>query len=101
MSENTTEPRSLLDICREIQETWVNAKTGQTQIRPDGPGFGAVPYFEAMFSMARWGTEGPNDMYGADDLRGIVIYFLSNASSFRGETAKRIKAELKRKYNIK
>lgn len=98
MSENT--PRSLLDICREIQETWVN-KDGRTQIRRDGPGYGAEPYFEAMVEMARAGLEGPKDKYFEDDLKGVVIYFLSNASSFRGEAAKRIKAELKLKYGIK
>lgn len=100
MSENTTEPRPLLDIVQEIRQDWVN-KDGLTQIRPDGPGFGAEPYFEAMFSMARRGTEGPKDMYGADDLRSIVIYFLSNATTWRGPVAKRVKAELKKKYGIK
>jgi hypothetical protein len=35
------------------------------------------------------------DAYGADDGRTVVLYFLSNASTWRGETAKRIKAELK------
>jgi hypothetical protein len=36
-----------------------------------------------------------NDNYGWDSGKMIVLYFLSNASTWRGETAKRIKAELK------
>lgn len=36
-----------------------------------------------------------NDCYGYDDARSIVLYFLCNAKSWRGDTAKRIKAELK------
>ena len=35
------------------------------------------------------------DAYGYDDGRSIVMYFLANASTWRGETAKRVKAELK------
>jgi hypothetical protein len=30
-----------------------------------------------------------------DDARSILVYFLSNASSWRGDTAKAIKAEIK------
>ena len=50
----------------------------------------ARPYVNAMLSLRR-----VNDSYGCDDARGIILYFLSNAGSWRGETAKRIKAELK------
>jgi hypothetical protein len=35
------------------------------------------------------------DRFGHDDARGLVLYFLSNAGSWRGPVAKRIKAELK------
>jgi len=99
MSENTS-PRRLLDICREIQETWVN-KDGITQIRGDGPGYGAEPYFKAMVELGRAGLESPEDNYYNDKARDVVIYFLSNATSFRGDVARRIKAELKAKYGIK
>jgi hypothetical protein len=34
------------------------------------------------------------DSYGCDDARGIVLYFLSNARTWKGETARRVKAEL-------
>jgi hypothetical protein len=42
-----------------------------------------------------------SDHYYADDARSIVIYFLSNASSWRGPVAKAVKAELKRRLNAR
>ena len=53
--------------------------------------FGAVPYLDAMSSMSS-----PKDKYGYDDGKSIVLYFLSNATTWRGPVAKTIKAELKR-----
>jgi len=35
------------------------------------------------------------DGYGMDDGDGLVRYFLANARTWRGEVAKRVKAELK------
>jgi len=35
------------------------------------------------------------DNYGYDSGTSVVAYFLSNASSWKGETARRIKKELK------
>jgi hypothetical protein len=52
--------------------------------------FGAVPYLRALSSL-----DSIDDKYGQDDARGIVLYFLSNTQTWRGETARRIKAELK------
>ena len=54
------------------------------------PYFGAVPYLNAMRELHT-----VNDMYMYDDGKSIVRYFLANASTFRGEDAKRIKSELK------
>ena len=70
--------RAIRDIAGEIRESWSN------------PYFGAIPYIDAMDSLVNIG-----DMYGCDSARSIVLYFLSNARGWRGETAKRIKAELK------
>jgi hypothetical protein len=36
-----------------------------------------------------------------DTAKSIVLYFLSNASSWRGEKAKSIKAELKKMVGLK
>ena len=54
------------------------------------PYFGAVPYLEAMKSLS-----GPSDNFGFDSGKEIVLYFLANASGWRGDDARRIKAELK------
>ena len=51
--------------------------------------FGAVPYLNAMYSL-----ETINDYYGCDSAKSIIIYFLANAKSWRGEKARAIKARL-------
>lgn len=70
--------RNLSEIAQEIRKEWPNAN------------YAAVPYLDAMRSMAS-----VNDTYGLDDGKTIVLYFLANAGTWRGEAAKRIKAELK------
>ncbi len=54
--------------------------------------FAARPYLDAMASL-----ETLADKYGADDGKSIVAYFLNNAATWRGDVAKVIKAELKRR----
>lgn len=76
MSKN--EVRPLHQIANEIGKLWPKMF------------FGAVPYWQAMRALDKI-----TDKYGADDARSIVLYFLSNATTWRGEDAKRIKAELK------
>lgn len=71
-------PRSLWAIAREIKRLWTK------------PYFGAVPYIQAMIYLESVGC-----YYGSDRGEDIVRYFLANASTWRGEDAKRIKAELK------
>jgi hypothetical protein len=73
-----TMPRSIASIAQEIRRDWTK------------PYFGAVPYLQAMYSL-----DDITDDYGADSGKSIVLYFLSNASTWKGETARRIKAELK------
>jgi hypothetical protein len=70
--------RSLRDIALDVRAHWPK------------PYFGAVPYLEALLDIERI-----TDHYGADDAASIVRYFLSNATAWRGEDARRIKAELK------
>lgn len=74
--ENTARP--LYSIAAEIRHDWLKVN------------YAAKPYLDAMATL-----ESASDSYGHDTARSIVLYFLSNASSWRGETAKRIKAELK------
>lgn len=70
--------RHLHEIAREIKRVWAK------------PFFGAVPYLQAMATMHT-----AEEDYGADDGKSIVLYFLANANTWRGEDARRIKAELK------
>jgi hypothetical protein len=70
--------RPLHEIAAEIKKDW----------RPMY--FGAVPYVDAMQDLAS-----PDENFGADSGKSIVLYFLSNAQTWRGETARRVKAELK------
>ena len=52
--------------------------------------FGAVPYVDAMQHLSS-----VDDAYGYNNGRYLVNYFLANASLWKGETARKIKAELK------
>lgn len=52
----------------------------------------ARPYLDAMFSL-----ENISDHYYLDSGLDIVTYFLSNARSWRGDQARKIKAELNRR----
>lgn len=70
--------RSIKIIAQEIRADWTR------------PYFGAVPYLEAMGDLDKI-----TDPYYADSARSIVRYFLANAGTWRGETARRVKAELK------
>ena len=70
--------RTLDVIARDISRDWQK------------PYFGAVPYIDAMHSLRTIG-----DRYYFDDAESIVRYFLANASSWKGDTARAIKAELK------
>lgn len=73
-----TEHRPLWIIAREIRTDWKK------------PYFGAFPYLEAMAAL--------NSIHGAyyeDSAKSIVAYFLANANTWRGDTARRVKAELK------
>ena len=71
--------RSLSRIAQEIYADW-GSKVN----------FAAKPYLRAMLSL-----HSIHDHYGYDDAKGIVIYFLANAGTWRGEKARAIKAELK------
>lgn len=70
--------RQISDIASDIYSAWPNVY------------FGAKPYLSAMLSLST-----VNDNYGMDSARSIINYFLGNASTFRGEEAKRLKNELK------
>jgi hypothetical protein len=84
MSETKTAkvPRPIYEIAREIRDDW--SKQGK------GVNYAAKPYLEAMFSLNKI-----TDNYMLDSGQSVVIYFLCNASTYRGDTARRLKEELK------
>ena len=75
MQANTVRPLSA--IARDIKRTWSKVY------------FGAVPYLDAMLSLGAI-----HENFYNDSGRSIVAYFLSNATTWRGDDARRIKAEL-------
>ena len=70
--------RPISTIAREIKSDWKKVY------------FGAVPYLDAMQSL-----NSIDDNYMYDTGKSVVRYFLANAGTWRGETARRVKAELK------
>ena len=70
--------RSISDIALEIKKDWGNVSPF------------AAPYLTAMYCLTN-----VTDKYQLDDGKTIIAYFLSNAGTWKGETAKRIKAELR------
>jgi len=76
--------RPLYVIARDIYKIWPKVN------------YAAKPYLEAMADLTSI-----EDKYGYDNARSIVLYFLSNASSFRGDDAKALKLELKSIAGIK
>lgn len=57
--------------------------------------FGAVPYWEAM--TVCYQVDPKQWQFGWDSGKSIILYFLSNARTWKGETARAVKAELKRR----
>jgi hypothetical protein len=69
----------------QIKEIAVLIETDWVKMSPH-----ASPFVDAMFSLATI-----NDKFYADSGMYVVSYFLSNAGTWKGETAKLVKAELK------
>ena len=76
--KTTKAKRPIYQIAKEIRDDW----------KPVSPH--ARPYLEAMFFLYD-----VSDYFFSDSGKSVILYFLSNASTWRGETARRIKEELK------
>ena len=70
--------RALYEIAAEIRRCWPKVS------------YSAEPYLEALA-----GLQSVQSRYGYDTGEEIVIYFLANANGWRGEDARRLKAELR------
>ena len=78
------ERRPIHVIARDIESNWPK------------PYFGAVPYINAMHMLVTL-----DDRYLLDSARSVVLHFLTNAQSWRGADARRVKAELKRMMKLR
>lgn len=74
------EQMSLRQLAMVIEQSWV-------KMSPH-----AVPYVAAMRQL-----ETIRDKFGFDDGESVVRYFLVNATTWRGEVARNVKAELNRR----
>ena len=69
--------RSIKEIAKEIKADWIKVK------------YSAKPYLDAMEDL-----DSIYDAYGCDSAKSVVIYFLCNATTWRGDKAREIKKEL-------
>lgn len=82
MSKELSEMK-LHDLAREIRRDWKNVN------------YAARPYLDAMAGLVEI-----TGSYGHDSGTSIVRYFLANATGWRGQKAREIKAELKRRLKL-
>ena len=73
-----TEHRPLYKIAAEIRRDWVK-----------------VPASANAYLIPMMQLNSVDDDYGFDSGKSVVLYFLSNASTWKGEKARAIKSELK------
>lgn len=69
--------RPIYEIAREVRQDW-------KKLSPY-----AKPYLDAMGSLTEISGQ-----YYADSAVSVVLYFLSNATTWKGDVARRVKAEL-------
>jgi len=72
------EPRPLYQIAAEIRRDWVK-----------------VPASANAYLIPMMQLNSVDDDYGFDSGKSVVLYFLSNAATWKGEKARAIKSELK------
>lgn len=70
--------RKIYEIANDIEKAWPKVN------------YAARPYLDALKQLSS-----PFDIYIAEDAQSITLYFLANASGFRGSQARALKAELK------
>lgn len=73
--------RPIHEIAKEIHENWKHVN------------YAALPYLNAMDTLTDI-----TDHYRCNAAGSIIIYFLANATTWRGDVARRIKLELNAIY---
>lgn len=84
VSAESLKTMTISDIARVVNKHWPK------------PYFGAVPYIQSMTA-----CETLDSRFIAEDGKTQVLYFLSNATTWRGEVARLVKAELNRRLKAK
>ncbi len=69
--------RTIKQIDSEINDNWTNINDY------------ALPYLHAMYEL-----ECIDDSFGLDSSKSVILYFLANATTWKGEKAREIKKEL-------
>jgi hypothetical protein len=82
--EKPYDKMTIAELAWTIKEDW--RKQG------NGVNYGAKPYLDAMMTL-----NSINDNYIAESGRSIVAYFLSNATTWKGEVARAVKKELNKR----
>ena len=70
--------RPISEIAKDIRKDW------------NPVNYAAKPYLDAMFSLDKI-----TDVCCEDSGKSVVLYFLANAQTWKGEVARNIKKELK------
>lgn len=82
--------RPLSQIAREVRTSMLEQAQGYKKPKTLEQAFPyAMPYLDAMLQL-----HSIEDNYYYDSGRSVVLYFLANANSWKGDTAKALKAEL-------
>lgn len=84
-----TNVRPIYKIAAEVRHLW-RKSDGTPNVW-----FGAEPYLDAMESLDK-----TTDRYFEDTAKSVVVYFISNASTWRGDDATRIKNELRAMFGL-
>lgn len=96
MALNVDHEETCMTVATQIQSSRRTVSQIAADIRKEWGSkvnYAAKPYLDAMAQLDCKSTVGQT--YYADSAESVVRYFLSNASSFRGDKAKALKEELK------
>ncbi len=92
INSQTIQNMTISEIGNITLRDWSRIVAGNTR-RPSFY-FTARPYLEAFLDINQVNVSGT---YGYDSIQGIVLYFITNTSSWKSEMARIVKEELKRR----
>lgn len=78
--------KTIAELAALVREDWKN------------PYFGARTYIKAMLEIHKHDPR--QVMYGDEQAVSVIKYFLANASKWRGDIARQVKAELKERVGL-